>query len=327
VLPIAVGGEVEVLREANGTILVFGSINMDLVARVRTIARPGETVLSRRADSFFGGKGANQAVAAARIGRGGPVAVAMAGAVGDDPFGRACLDSLRHNAVDVGAIRITGEPTGCAFITVDDRGENAITVASGANMSVQAADLPDSVLARASVLVLQMEVPVAESLKVAARARQRGASVVWNFAPAPAWSDRNEMATLLAATDVLVVNEHEALSIAGALEEHADGDYLKAAGLLARSYGPTCIVTAGARGAVAVSPDGTETHAVARPITPVDTTGAGDTFVGVLANGVAEGLTVGEAMRRACVAASHACLVIGAQAGMPSRVALENASP
>jgi len=316
-----------VLREANGTILVFGSINMDLVARVRTIARPGETVLSRRADSFFGGKGANQAVAAARIGRGGPVPVAMAGAVGDDPFGQACLDNLRHNGVDVEAVRITREPTGCAFITVDDRGENAITVASGANMSVQAADLPESVLARASVLVLQMEVPVAESLKVAAGARRSGASVVWNFAPAPAWSDRSEMATLLAATDVLVVNEHEALSIAGMLDENADGDYLKAAGSLARSYGPTCIVTAGARGAVAVSPDGTQTHAVARPITPVDTTGAGDTFVGVLANGVAEGLTIGDAMQRACVAASHACLATGAQAGMPSRGILENAFP
>ncbi len=315
------------LREANGTILVFGSINMDLVARVRTIARPGETVLSRRADSFFGGKGANQAVAAARIGRGGPVPVAMAGAVGDDPFGQACLDNLRHNGVDVEAVRITREPTGCAFITVDDRGENAITVASGANMSVQAADLPESVLARASVLVLQMEVPVAESLKVAAGARRSGASVVWNFAPAPAWSDRSEMATLLAATDVLVVNEQEALSIAGMLDENADGDYLKAAGSLARSYGPTCIVTAGARGAVAVSPDGTQTHAVARPITPVDTTGAGDTFVGVLANGVAEGLTIGDAMQRACVAASHACLATGAQAGMPSRGILENAFP
>ena len=107
-------------------IVVFGSINMDLVARVRAIARPGETVLSRRADSFFGGKGANQAVAAARIGQGGPIGVAMAGAVGNDPFGQACLDNLRRNGVDTGAVRTLDEPTGCAFITVDETGENAM---------------------------------------------------------------------------------------------------------------------------------------------------------------------------------------------------------
>src|SRR3954454_19670136 len=104
-------------------IAIFGSINMDLVARVRTIARPGETVLSRRADSFFGGKGANQAVAAGRMVREGSAKVAMAGAVGDDAFGRACLDNLRDNGVDVDAIRVVDEPTGCAFITVDERGE------------------------------------------------------------------------------------------------------------------------------------------------------------------------------------------------------------
>ncbi|MFC4174984.1 ribokinase [Microvirga sp. GCM10011540] len=306
-------------------IVVFGSINMDLVARVRTIARPGETVLSRRADSFYGGKGANQAVAAARIGRGGPAAVAMAGAVGADPFGSACLDNLRDNGVDVEAVRILDEPTGCAFITVDESGENAITVASGANMAVRATDMPEQLLARASVLVLQMEVPVAESLEVARRARRSGAVVVWNFAPVPAIEDRAHLVELLAATDVLVVNEHEAISVAEVLGEAVAGEYLKAAGVLARSYGPVCIVTAGARGAVAVNPDGTQIHAATRPITPVDTTGAGDTFVGVLANGLAEGLEVGEAMQRACLAASHACLTAGAQAGMPLRHELEKA--
>ena len=117
-------------------IVVFGSINMDLVARVERIARPGETVLSRRADSFFGGKGANQAVAAARVSHGGPIRVAMAGAVGKDPFGEACRKNLEENGVDIRAIRVTDEPTGCAFITVDGSGENAITVASGANMAL-----------------------------------------------------------------------------------------------------------------------------------------------------------------------------------------------
>ena len=301
-------------------IVIFGSINMDLVARVRRIARPGETVLSRRADSFFGGKGANQAVAAARA---GTIPVAMAAAVGDDPFGKACLDNLTENGVDVGAIRITEEPTGCAFITVDETGENAITVASGANMTVRAADLPDSLLAHASVLVLQMEVPIPENLAVAARARQAGVKVVWNFAPVPQVSDRAAMAELLGATDVLVVNEHEALSIAEIVGEGAGDDYLQAGAALARSFGPACIVTAGSRGAFAIGPEGTQTHAAARLITPVDTTGAGDTFVGVLATGLAEGLEIGAAMGRACAAASLSCLTPGAQAGMPRRDALE----
>ncbi|MBJ6125081.1 ribokinase [Microvirga splendida] len=305
-------------------IVVFGSINMDLVARVPRIARPGETVLSRRADSFFGGKGANQAVAAARIGQGGPERVAMVGAVGNDPFGMACLKNLEDNGIDVQAVRITDEPTGCAFITVDETGENAITVASGANMALRSMDLPDSLLSKASVLVLQMEVPLADSLDVAARARRAGVKVVWNFAPPPAVKERAGMAELLEATDVLVVNEHEALAIAGIVGERMGDDYLKAAAVLAQDFGSTCIVTAGAQGAYAVSRDGTQVHAAARPIIPVDTTGAGDTFVGVLANGIAEGLEITPAVERACAAASLSCLTPGAQAGMPRREALEH---
>ncbi|MGF9759276.1 ribokinase [Microvirga sp. 0TCS3.31] len=304
-------------------IVIFGSINMDLVARVPRIARPGETVLSRRADSFFGGKGANQAVAAARTSQGGPIRVAMAGAVGNDPFGTACLKNLEENGVDIQAIRVTDEPTGCAFITVDETGENAITVASGANMALRSRDLPDSLLSKASVLVLQMEVSLAASLDAAARARRAGARVIWNFAPVPSIKERSGMAELLEATDVLVVNEHEALAIAEIVSGPEGDDYLRAATTLANDFGPTCIVTAGARGAYAISRDGTRIHAAARPITPVDTTGAGDTFVGVLANGFAEGLEIGPAVERACAAASLSCLTPGAQAGMPQREALE----
>jgi ribokinase len=304
-------------------IVIFGSINMDLVARVQRIARPGETVLSRRADSFFGGKGANQAVAAARVSHGGPVQVAMAGAIGNDPFGMACLKNLEDNGVNARAIRVTEEPTGCAFITVDETGENAITVASGANMALRSADLPDSLLALASVLVLQMEVPIADNLEVAARARRAGVRVMWNFAPVPTVKERSAMIELLAATDVLVVNEHEALSIAEIVGDSSGDDHLKAGASIARTFGPTCIVTAGARGAYAIAPDGTQIRAAARPIKPIDTTGAGDTFVGVLANGLAEGLDTGRAMERACAAASLSCLTAGAQAGMPQREALE----
>lgn len=304
-------------------IVVFGSINMDLVARVPRIARPGETVLSRRADSFFGGKGANQAVAAARASQGGPVRVAMAGAVGRDPFGSACLKNLEDNGVDVRAVRIVDEPTGCAFITVDESGENAITVASGANMALRSGDLPDSLLSQAKVLVLQMETPLADTLDVASRARHMGVRVVWNFAPVPPVRERSAMAELLSATDVLVVNEHEALATADIAGDTSGDDFLQAAAGLARSFGLTCIVTAGARGAYAIARDGARIHAAAPVITPVDTTGAGDTFVGVLANGLAEGAEIGPATERACAAAALSCLTPGAQAGMPTREALE----
>jgi len=306
-------------------ILVFGSINMDLVARVQTIARPGETVLSRRADSFFGGKGANQSVAAARMSRHDGIMVAMAGAVGNDAFGKACLDNLSRNGVDVKAIRIIDEPTGCAFITVDGRGENAITVASGANMSVSAAEMPEDLLSGTSVVVLQMEVPLAENIAVAQKAKQAGARVIWNVAPVPVGAERSPMADMLSLTDILVANEHEAISVAAMRGEDVGSDYLKAASLLARSYGLTCIVTAGAQGAFAVHADGAQTHAAAQPVIPVDTTGAGDTFVGVLAYGMAEGRELHDAMQRACIAASLSCLTAGAQEGMPSWDRLEAA--
>jgi ribokinase len=308
--------------ERSGMILVFGSINMDLVARVGTIARPGETVLSRRADSFFGGKGANQAVAAARASRGGSIAVAMAGAIGDDPFGHACLNNLRENGIDAGGVRISADPTGCAFITVDAAGENAITVASGANMAVQAADLTDNLLSKASVLVLQMEIPLSESLSVARRARQNGTQVLWNLAPAPADADGDLMTELLKATDVLVVNEHEAVAAAAIVGDRGR-DHMAAAAVLASDYDLVCVVTAGALGATAMLADGTSLHANARSIIPVDTTGAGDTFVGVLAVSLAEKRGIPEAMRRACAAASLSCLELGAQAAMPERDAIE----
>lgn len=309
---------------AKDRIVIFGSVNMDLVARVKSIAKSGETVLSRRADSFFGGKGANQAVAAARISRGSEVQVAMVAAVGQDPFGQACRDNLFDNGVDIAAVRITNEPTGCAFITVDENGENAITVASGANMALKATDLSEDLLARTAVLVLQMEVPIPENLEVARRAGMLGATIIWNFAPAPHLSSATEMASLLTVTNVLVVNEHEAIAVAQVLGLDVGSDFLEAGTEISHRYGPVCIVTAGARGAVAIHRDGTQVHARARSIIPVDTTGAGDTFVGVLANGIAEGLAIGEAMERACLAASQACLASGAQNGMPYRETLDD---
>lgn len=298
-------------------ILVFGSINIDLVARVDTIARPGETVLSRRADTFFGGKGANQAVAAARIGAGGSMPVALVGAVGDDAFGRSCVDNLRANGVDTSHIRTVDEPTGCAFIAVASSGENAITVASGANMSVRAEDVPDELLDAATIVVLQMEVPLAENLAVAERARQRGAKVLWNVAPASSALSGADVTALLRSTDILVVNEHEALTIGRIVGEGELNSETEAARDLANLHDCLCIVTAGKRGAFGFHPDGERLDIAAPSIEPVDTTGAGDTFVGVLAHGLATGMPLEASLDYACRAASRSCLIAGAQAGMP----------
>jgi ribokinase len=164
-------------------ILVFGSLNVDLVARVAVIPGPGKTVLAPSYTTHYGGKGANQAVAAARIT--GPGRVRMAGRVGRDGFGDGVLQNLIDNGVDTGLIVRADEPTGCAFITVDPGGENAITVASGANMAASAADLPAALFDADTVLALQMEVPVPESLKVARRTKSASGIVIWNLAPVP----------------------------------------------------------------------------------------------------------------------------------------------
>ncbi|GJD65880.1 ribokinase [Methylobacterium frigidaeris] len=294
-------------------ILVFGSINVDLVAEVAAIPRPGETVLAPGYATLFGGKGANQAVAAARVSA--PGSVALVGRVGDDAFGRLSRDNLAQNGVDVAGVAAGPEPTGCAFITVDAQGENAITVASGANGALSAAALPE--IPASATLILQMEVPLAASREVAQRARLSGGRVIWNLAPVPASLAPDDLRAMLAVTDVLVVNEHEARAAAACLGQ-AEASSEAAAGLLAEAGGVVCVLTAGARGAVAVHPGGARTVAAAKAIQPVDTTGAGDTFVGILAAALDEGRPWTSALARACRGASLACLTPGAQTGMPT---------
>ena len=296
-------------------ILVFGSINVDLVARVATIPGPGKTVLAPSYERHFGGKGANQAVAAARLAA--PGRVAMAACVGDDGFGRESIDNLAANGVAANLVRFGTSPTGCAFITVDARAENAITVASGANLSPDAGDVPDALLTRDTTLVLQMEVPFAQSLALATRTRQAGGRVIWNCAPVPDGFPAAGAAALLAASDVLIVNEHEAADIASILG-HPDGAIAR----LIEGTATRCIVTAGADGAFAYTPDGETFHAPAPRIEPIDTTGAGDTFVGAVAVAFDEGASLPEALDLGCRAAALSCLAPGAQAGMPHRSAL-----
>jgi ribokinase len=299
-------------------ILVFGSINIDLVARVSSIPRPGETVLSPRYETLFGGKGANQAVAAARASEAGRVV--MAACIGDDGFGRDARANLDAQGVGTAFINVCEEPTGCAFITVDEAGENAITVASGANLALTHAAVPTNGVQGSTILVLQMEVPFAESLAIAERTKEAGGRVIWNLAPAPASFGPSELRRLLAAVDFLVVNEHEALMTATLIETPRSPT--DAAALLAKVGDTNCIVTLGEKGAVAFLSDGSRVEARAAPVDVVDTTGAGDTFVGILASALDEGLGLTASLERACEGASMSCLKIGAQTGMPTRIEL-----
>ncbi|MFT4117287.1 ribokinase [Bradyrhizobium sp.] len=300
-------------------ILVFGSLNIDLVAQVPVIPGPGRTVLAPSYQTHFGGKGANQAVAAARIA--GPGRVRMAGRVGRDGFGDSAIGNLGANGVDSTLIVRSDEPTGCAFITVDQAGENAITVASGANMTASAGDLSAALVNSGTILVLQMEIPVAQALEAARRTASASGTVVWNLAPVPEKMTRRMVTELLSVTDHLLVNEHEALDAAAAIGL-ASSDYEAAAAELARTGNLTCIVTAGASGALAVTADGARLRAPAPRIMPVDTTGAGDTFVGVFAAMLSEGESLQRALEVSCEAAALKCLSAGAQAGMPRRSAI-----
>lgn len=299
-------------------ILVFGSINIDLVARVESIPRPGETVLSPRYDMLFGGKGANQAIAAARMSEAGRVS--MAGCVGNDAFGQSACNNLGRQGVDTSLIGTSFEPTGCAFITVDGAGENAITVASGANLALTEPAVPDETVDGSTILVLQMEVPFDESIAVAERTKGKGGRVIWNLAPAPALFGREELGRLLPVTDYLIVNEHEALTAATRIGTPPDP--IDAAALLARAGDTICIVTLGEKGAVAISADGSRVEVRGTPVKVVDTTGAGDTFVGIFASALDEGLGLTASLERACQGASMSCLKMGAQAGMPTRAEL-----
>ncbi len=303
-------------------IAVFGSLNIDLVARVPKIARPGETVLAPAHTTVCGGKGANQAIAAARLCRGTMNGVEMIGCVGDDDFGRRALANLRAEGVMVDLVRIGRLSTGCAFISVDAAGENAITVASGANAEVCVDAAVAERIAAASVLVLQMETPLEAGLVAAQVARRAGTKVIWNVAPAPADFELRGCESLLHATDVLVVNEHEARALLAAFA--CSPPTLKAAAIRLADHVPVCVVTAGSRGAFVAAPGGRSFQVEAPMIEPVDTTGAGDTFVGILAVGVAEALPFEESAFRACRGAALACLSFGAQAGMTDRVRLHD---
>ena len=277
-------------------ILVFGSINADLIVPVPRLPRPGETVLGGDYAMLPGGKGANQALAARRAG----AAVVLAGAVGADAFADIALDLLRREGVDTRLVRVVEQPTGCAAIMVSKDGENLIAVAPGANTSVRSDQVADELLGPDVTLVAQMEVPSGETEALIRRMRAHHGRVLLNLAPAfpidPA---------LLGEIDLVIANESEATTLGS--------DPARLAMRLRQGF----VITRGAAGSVAFLRDGMRLEVPALPIEPLDTTGAGDTFVGVLAASLDLGSTLELALRRASAAAGLACLARGAQTAMP----------
>lgn len=288
-----------------GRVLVAGSANLDFVVRTPHVPAPGETVLGHGFATFPGGKGANQAVACARA---GGVPTRMLLALGDDAQAVPIEASLRDAGVELDIVR-TPVATGTAFICLGDDAENAITVVPGANAELRAEHLPD--LTGIHTVLLQLESPLASVEAWARAARAASARVVLNAAPAP----RMPLSTsLLAALDLLIVNEGELTALTG-----ADGSIAERVARLAL---PGVVVTLGARGCYAQLHD----RAWLQPgfrVDAVDTTGAGDTFCGALVAALAAGEDTAQALRRASAAAALACTRLGAQASVPARAEVD----
>jgi ribokinase len=251
-----------------------------------------------------GGKGANQALAARRAG----ADVVLVGAVGRDSFAAIALASLHREGVDTQLVRELELPTGCASTIVSPSGENIIAVAPGANMGVRCDWVPENLLNPDTTLVAQLELPLGETQALIRRVRRRGGRSVLNLAPALPID-----LTLLPEIDLLIANESEATTLSG--------DPVG----IARRLRQGLVVTRGAAGASAFLSDGSRLDLPALAIDPVDTTGAGDTFVGVLAAALDLGASLEAALRRASAAAGLACLARGAQTAMPRSAAIDAA--
>jgi len=292
-------------------ILVLGSLNMDLAVTVPRLPRLGETVVGERLGRYPGGKGANQAVAAARLGG----RVAMVGRVGADDFGPELVQNLTANGVDAsGVLPDSTAATGAALIFVGPDGQNMIAVAPGANARLDAADVERAVdrLRPGDMLVMQLETPMTVIRPATAAARHAGARVVLNAAPAQRLDPE-----LLDQIDALVVNEREAEllvvtdRLAGALDHEA-------AAVALRAMGPRiAVVTLGPAGSVFCDETGVH-HVEPFPVKAIDATGAGDAFVGALAVGLANGLPTEAAMRLANAAGAAATTSLGAQVALPN---------
>ncbi len=290
-------------------LVVLGSVNADLLFKVAKLPAPGETVLCPGYTMAPGGKGANQAAAAAKAG----AATRFIGHLGDDAYGPIVRGLLLDAGIDCRDLAVSGKPTAIAVIGVDEAGENAIIVASGANLDTAADQVADDLLGPGATVLCQNEIRMRETAAILRRGKAAGARTILNLAPAGPLTPE-----VLDTLDVLVVNEIEARMAAGT----DAGESIDLARRLAAAHRLTCVVTLGAEGAVAVGPEGAW-RVASLELQPVDTTGAGDAFVGVLAAALDAGRSIAEALHRASIGAGLACLAVGAQSAQAQAAEIE----
>ena len=310
-------------RVPPGPIVVIGSINMDLVCRVGRMPAPGETILGNELAQLPGGKGANQAVAAAKLG--GPVH--MIGRVGDDDFGARLINGLQQHKVNLEYVTVTeGSSSGCALILVDKKGENSIVVAPGANAKLRPADIDaaEGLLAHASGVLLQLEIPLETVQHAIAACRRLGVFTILDPAPVPAKGAPKEVFQV----NVLTPNQREAEALLplrqmGRMRRKKRVD-AKQIGTDLLSRGPqTVVLKLGARGAMIQDQGGYIESVKGLKVSVVDTTAAGDAFSGALGVALSEGKEMRDAVKFANAAGAACCRAFGAQPALPAREEVE----
>ncbi len=297
------------------SVIVFGSINMDLVARTARIPAPGETIVGQSFETVPGGKGANQAVAAARLG----LPTEMVGRVGSDSFGERLRQGLMASHVGCAAVSTDTTHSGVALIAVDDASENSIIIVPGANGEVGKPDIErlECLLPQAQVLLLQLEVPLSAVIAAAKAAKQAGVTVILDPAPAPA----DLPAELYPLIDIITPNQVEAGQLVG-FEVHDLATAEQAGAVLQQRGIGTVVVKLGKQGAVCMS-QGEIFERPAFPVKAIDTVAAGDCFNGGLAAGLAAGMSLRAALRQAAAAAAISVTRAGAQPSLPTRAELD----
>ena len=283
-------------------LIVFGSINMDMVISPSHMPQAGETVLCPDYELLPGGKGANQALAAARMG----ARVALVGSAGSDAYAPQILNVIRRQGVITSGVAQSDLPTGCAFIIREEGGQNRIIVATGANVEAKADQVPDEILRPDYMVLTQTELPSEEVFTLIRRAHEKGLKVILNLAPAV---DLPE--DILSKIYILVVNEIEIEQAARSLDIPV-GDHAVMAKALSQKGGTTCIVTLAEKGSIVALPDGSIFRINALDLEEVvDTTGAGDAYCGTLAACLYEGRSLEDSVRWASAAGSLACAELG----------------
>src|SRR5688572_17985731 len=302
-------------------IVVIGSINMDLVCRTDQMPKPGETVMGSDLQTIPGGKGANQAVAAAKLGED----VHLVGRVGDDDFGQRLLNGLQQHKVNTERVIVTeGTASGCALILVDKKGENSIVVAPGANAKVSPEDIDAAagLIAQAAVVIMQLEIPPRTAEHAVEVCRRAGVKVMLDPAPVPP----KGLSKALYQVDYLIPNQNEAEELLerrelGRMKRTKRPDAKQLAERLLERGPETVVLKLGPKGAVVM--DNEVEHIKGYKVRVVDTTAAGDAFTAALAVGLAEGMELGRAVRFANAAGAKCCETFGAQPALPTRMEVE----